>query len=415
MQRVKGVPAPVVRPERHTAVLVQLAVPGAEVASVLGDPDHALVGAVERSVEDALLVLGPAFDLDLPERRVPLGARLGGELLEVEVADLGLQVPPRLLDADVGDRVAQPHGARGRRKGNHHGIAGAAGGLAREIQGSTREGAHAGGRGVELGVKVDRQSVIVVRATDRRALDGQRSLLPGPQQDEILLLTGGRALEGDRVDRRPASRGEGDARVLVVEEHRVAVGQRDRVVVAGAPLGAERSRICAGRHHLEHLALPVRGNAEPEAADAIAGEALVGGNHTQHSVRPLDGGERGHQHMADRADARVDVVDRVLRPGCPRGRGRGRKEQERDAADMRLHESLRPGVSPGSVARLGRRSPARSHDPPADVKYDAWTCAMGQPAAALRSRQRSSVRHGAPLVPAWRRTVTSPPSIVSMA
>ena len=178
VQGVEGVPDPVVGPERHAAVVVHLAVPGAEIASVLGDGDHPLVRTVERRVEDRLLVLGSAFDRHLAKGGVPLGAGLGGQSLQVEVADLGVEVPARLVGADVRDRVAQPHATHRGGEGGHHGLRGVAGVPAREVEGSAGERPRPRRRRVELAVEVDADAMVGVRAGDRCAVDPQRPLSP---------------------------------------------------------------------------------------------------------------------------------------------------------------------------------------------------------------------------------------------
>ena len=74
-----GVPDPVVGVERCSAVLMHLAVIGAEIASVLAQAHGALERAIIRGVEHRLLVVTATRNADFRERRVP---RLSPRLLD---------------------------------------------------------------------------------------------------------------------------------------------------------------------------------------------------------------------------------------------------------------------------------------------------------------------------------------------
>jgi hypothetical protein len=65
---------------------------------MIGDGDHPFVGTIERRVEDGLLVFGAAFDGHLAEGGVPLGAGLGGQLLQVNSTE---QIAARRPGANV--------------------------------------------------------------------------------------------------------------------------------------------------------------------------------------------------------------------------------------------------------------------------------------------------------------------------
>ena len=101
-----AVPEPVVGVEGDSCVVVYLSVEGTPVASILGYAHHALIGAVERSVERATLGLCATLDLNLPEGFGPLVAcRLGHQLYLIGL-DLTLYIAPCLLYTDIGDAVA---------------------------------------------------------------------------------------------------------------------------------------------------------------------------------------------------------------------------------------------------------------------------------------------------------------------
>ena len=106
LKRAERVPDPVVHIER-ARILVNLVIERAVVTSVLGDVDHALVGAIERGVEHAALRLRAALDLDLAEHFVPTILRGALDLVEAPCGNFLLQIRLRLLDADERDAVAE--------------------------------------------------------------------------------------------------------------------------------------------------------------------------------------------------------------------------------------------------------------------------------------------------------------------
>ena len=94
-------------------VLMHAVVIGAEVPSILGDIDHPLMHAVERSIENALLLFRSAFHFNLAQRPVPdfLCARC--RLIKITPGCFQLQIGRGLIHINIGK--AGPHRKTGAR------------------------------------------------------------------------------------------------------------------------------------------------------------------------------------------------------------------------------------------------------------------------------------------------------------
>ena len=102
-----GIPQPVIGVEGDSLIIVHLLIKATPVATIFGEADHTLVGAVEGGVEDTALIGRPPFELDLTQRLRPLIAPILSHEIDLEGLDLLLDVALSLLDTDVGDAIAQ--------------------------------------------------------------------------------------------------------------------------------------------------------------------------------------------------------------------------------------------------------------------------------------------------------------------
>ena len=107
MRSTIGIPQPVIGVEGNTLIIVHLLVEATPVATIFGEADHTLVGAVEGGVEDPALIGRPPFDLYFIQRLRPLIASVLSHQIDFKGLDLLLDIALGLLDTDVGDTIAQ--------------------------------------------------------------------------------------------------------------------------------------------------------------------------------------------------------------------------------------------------------------------------------------------------------------------
>lgn len=255
--RPERVPDPVVgiapASRRH---LVHLPVP-ADAASALGDVDHALEAPVERRVEDGLLVVAAALDPDEREFRVPRRTRRRREAVDVEVAELGLQVGRGLHVRNVRDGIAHLHLAR----------------RLREIEREPTVGRlRLERRRVELSVQVDGQAPVTVGHRKRPVRIGGGSLLGERTHDERMRLG---LLEAKRHQRRLLAGYEVDARAERVEPDVIAVRPRMRLVPRRAPAVVQGVRCARPRLQTEQAGVAVPRDEQPKAVDPVGNRIIA--------------------------------------------------------------------------------------------------------------------------------------------
>ena len=85
VQRVVGIPRPVVGPEGRTLVGVYIAIPRAVIVAILRDIDHSLVAAVKCRIEGHALILRASLDTNLAQSVVPRRAGIERNTLDIEI------------------------------------------------------------------------------------------------------------------------------------------------------------------------------------------------------------------------------------------------------------------------------------------------------------------------------------------
>ena len=99
---------------------MHLLIKATPVATIFGEADHTLVGAVEGGIEDTALIGCPPFDLYFIQSLRPLIASVLSHQIDFKGLDLLLDIALGLLDTDVGDTIAQAD--LGLREGERQGL-----------------------------------------------------------------------------------------------------------------------------------------------------------------------------------------------------------------------------------------------------------------------------------------------------
>ena len=101
-----GIPNPIVRIERLTTIIMNLAIERAIITPILAQADRPLETTVKRGIEYRLIRLRATFNRDLAQSDVPFVTRLLGSDVHIITRDLAIQVLLGLLLINERDAVA---------------------------------------------------------------------------------------------------------------------------------------------------------------------------------------------------------------------------------------------------------------------------------------------------------------------